>query len=361
MRLADHVDFVIGVDTHKNSHTLGLVDRSGVEIDHTKLATDAFGYRKMLAWVRQRTPDTTGRCWAIEGTGSYGAGFTTYLLEQGEWVVEIDRPKRPARRNGAKSDDLDAVRAAREALARDRLAQPRRRGTREAIRVLLCTREGAVRARSRAVCHLQALIVNAPAQLRDQLRRDTVDAQIERCARLRVMAEHSVEHRATVRALRATARRIQTLSAEADDLEAELEILVADTAPEILAEPGVGAISAAQILNAWSHAGRLHSEAAFAMLSGSAPIPASSGQTVRYRLNRSGDRQLNRALHTIVLSRMRFHDETKAYVTRRTAEGRTPREIKRCLKRYVARRLFRLLEATHGLDQVDLDDPPIAA
>lgn len=361
MRLADYVDFVIGVDTHKNSHTLGLVDRSGVEIGNTTLATDAFGYRKMLAWGHQRTPDAKRRCWAIEGTGSYGAGFTTYLLEHGEWVVEIDRPKRPARRNGAKSDDLDAVRAAREALARDRLAQPRRRGTREAMRVLLCTREGAVRSRSRAVCHLQALIVNAPTQLRDQLRRDTVDAQIERCARLRIMAEHSVEHRATVRALRATARRIQMLSAEADDHEAELEILVAENAPELLAEPGVGAISAAQILNAWSHAGRLHSEAAFAMLSGSAPIPASSGQTVRYRLNRSGDRQLNRALHTIVLSRMRFHDETKTYVARRTAEGRTPREIKRCLKRYVARRLFRLLEATYGPDEPAVKDPPVAA
>ena len=188
---------------------------------------------------------------------------------------------------------------------------------------------------------------NAAAPLRDQLRNDPVDAVVERCARLRILAEHSVEHRATVRALRATARRIQMLTAEADDLEAELELLVKDAAPELVAEPGVGPITAAQVLNAWSHAGRVRSEAAFAMLSGSAPIPASSGQTVRFRLNRSGDRQLNRALHTIVLSRMRFHAETRAYVTRRTAEGRTPREIKRCLKRYVARRIFRLLEAAH--------------
>lgn len=212
--------------------------------------------------------------------------------------------------------------------------------------MLLTTREGAVRARSRALCHLEALVINAPAQLRDQLRRHNTDVLVERCARLRIMASHSVEHRATLRALRATARRIQTLTAEADDLEAELELLVTDTAPELLAEPGVGIISAAQILNAWSHPGRIRSEAAFAMLSGTAPIRASSGQTVRYRLNRSGDRQLNRALHTIVLSRMRFHPETKAYVARRAAEGRTPREIKRCLKRYVARRLSRLLESS---------------
>lgn len=346
MRLASRVDFVVGVDTHKNSHTLGLVDRTGAEVADITLPTDAFGYRKMLTWVKERTGDPERRCWAIEGTGSFGAGLTTYLLEQGEWVVEIDRPARPPRRNGAKSDLLDAYRAAREALSRDHVAQPRRRGTREAIRVLLTTREGAVRARSRALCHLQALLVNAPAQLRDQLRRHNTDVLVERCARLRIMASHSVEHRATLRALRATARRIQALTAEADDLEAELELLVTDNAPELLAEPGVGAISAAQILNAWSHPGRIRSEAAFAMLSGTAPIPASSGQTVRYRLNRGGDRQLNRALHTIVLSRMRFHPETKAYVARRTAEGRTPREIKRCLKRYVARRLFRLLETS---------------
>jgi transposase len=287
------------------------------------------------------------RCWAIEGTGSFGAGLTTDLLEQGEWVIEIDRPARPARRNGAKSDVLDAYRAAREAMGREHLAQPRRRGVREGIRVLLCTREGAVRARSRAPCHLQALVVNAPTQLRDQLRRDSLDALVERCARLRIMAEHSIEHRSTVRALRATARRIQLLTAEADDLEAELGLLVAENAPELLAEPGVGVISAAQVLNAWSHAGRIRSEAAFAMLSGTAPIPASSGQTMRHRLNRGGDRQLNRALHTIVLSRMRFHPETKAYVTRRIREGRTPREIKRCLKRYVGRRLFRLVETAH--------------
>ena len=149
-----------------------------------------------------------------------------------------------------------------------------------------------------------------------------------------------------MRVLRSTARRIQFLTAEANDLETELEILVAAVAPELLAEPGVGPISGAQILNAWSHPGRIRSEAAFGMLSGTAPIPASSGQTIRYRLNRSGDRQLNRALHTIVLSRMRFHAETRAYVQRRTAEGRTPRQIKRCLKRYVARSLFRTLKAT---------------
>ena len=166
MHLADHVDFVIGVDTHKHSHTLGLLDSRGRELEDITVPTDAFGYKKMVAWAREHTDQATRRCWAIEGTGSFGAGLTTHLLEQGEWVIEIDRPKRPARRNGAKSDTLDAYRAAREALAREYLAQPRQRGVREAIRVLLCTREGAIRSRTRALVHLQSLIVNAAIAIR---------------------------------------------------------------------------------------------------------------------------------------------------------------------------------------------------
>lgn len=218
MRLADQVDFVIGVDTHKQSHILGIVDNGGRELDNVTIPTDAFGYRRMLTWASKHASEQARRVWAIEGTGSFGAGLVTYLLSQGEWVVEIDRPARPARRNGAKSDTLDAYRAAREALARTHLAQPRRRGEREAIRVLLTTRDGAIRARAKALCHLHALIVNAPAQLRDQLRKDNIDIQVERCARLRTLAEHTVEHRATVRVLRSTARRIQMLTAEANDL-----------------------------------------------------------------------------------------------------------------------------------------------
>src|SRR6266542_2931273 len=253
----------------------------------------------------------------------------------------------PARRAAtAKTDDLDAVRAAREALGRDHLAQPRRRGDREAIRVLLTTRHGAVVARTKAVCHLKALLVSAPEGLRMHFRKMTTDDQVIRCARLRTSPHQSAEHRCTIVALRSTARRTLALEAEADDLETEIERLVKAVAPRLLEEPGVGGISAAQILCSWSHRGRLRSEAAFAALGGVAPIPASSGQTVRFRLNRGGDRQLNRALHTIVLSRLVHHPETRAYASRRAAEGRSPREIKRCLKRHLSRRLFKLLEAS---------------
>ncbi len=308
----------------------------------TTLPADAFGYRRLLGFGRTHAPGR--RLWAIEGTGSFGRGLTTFLLEQQERVVEVDRPARPARRNGAKADDLDAVRAAREVLGREHLAQPRRRGDREAMRVLLRTRQGAVGASQRAQCHLQALIVTAPQALREQLEAKSTKDCVLRCARLRTALQHSIEHRATIAALRATARRILALDAEADEHETRLQELVSAAAPALLAELGVGVLSAAELLCAWSHPGRLRSEAAFAALAGVAPIAASSGQTIRYRLNRAGDRQLNRALHTIVLSRLAHHAETKAYAARRTREGKSPRDIKRCLKRHLARRLFKVLE-----------------
>src|SRR6266511_1200883 len=316
--LADKVDHIIGVDTHKDSHTIALVSPAGAATAHRTVPANPIGYLCGYRFAVEQAPGR--RVWAIEGTGSYGAGLTAYLLEQGEWVVEIDRPARPARRNGAKTDDLDAVRAAREALGRDHLAQPRRRGEREAIRVLLTTRHSAMGARTCAINHLKALVVNAPQRLREQLRALPTDQLL--------------------------AQRALALQAEADELHDELDTLVSRLAPRLLTEPGVGVICAAQLLTAWSQAGRLRSEAAFAMLGGAAPVEASSGKVVRHRLNRSGDRQLNRALHTIVMSRMTCDAETRAYVTRRTAEGKTPREIKRCLKRYLARRLFKLLETS---------------
>lgn len=338
----EQVDFIIGVDTHKSTHTGAVVEVTGAVRATTTLPADAFGYRRLLAFARAHGP--TRRMWAIEGTGSFGRGLTTFLLEQREAVIEVDRPARPARRNGAKADDLDAVRAAREAMTRVHLAQPRRRGDREAIRVLLRTRQGAINARQRAQCHLQALIVTAPQTLREQLEAKTTKDTVVRCARLRTATHHSIEHRATIAAIRATARRILALEAEADDHESRLQELVQSVAPGLLQESGIGVLSAAELLCAWSHRGRLRSEAAFAALAGVAPIAASSGQIIRHRLNRAGDRQLNRALHTIILSRLTHHAETRTYASRRREEGKSAREIKRCLKRHLARRLFRLLE-----------------
>jgi hypothetical protein len=354
--LADRVDHVIGVDTHRDRHTAAVVAAAtGAVIAAADAVANPVAFKRLLRFAKLHAGDR--RIWAIESSGSFGAGLTTFLLEHGELVVEIDRPARPARRNGAKSDELDAIRAAREALGREHLAQPRCRGDREAARVLLITRRGAIRARTRAINHLKALVVTSREPLRHQLRGLDSDELVARCARLRTLPTHSIEHRATVIALRRCAQRILTLDAEANDLETELEQIVTRVVPHLLAETGVGPISAAQLYVSWSHPGRLRTEGAFAMLGGAAPIPASSGQTVRYRLNRGGDRQLNCALHTIALSRLAHDPATRAYAARRAAEGKSPREIKRCLKRYLARHLYRLLEA-QGPAPAPLRRPP---
>jgi transposase len=340
--LAESVDGVIGVDTHRDTLTAAAVTRLGGVLAQTTTSADAAGYRRLLDFACVQVPGR--RCWAVEGTGSFGAGLAGFLQQHGEQVVEVGRPKRPASRSGAKSDALDAVRAAREALGQDHLATPRRRREREALRVLLTTRRCATLARVAAIGQLKALIVGAPEELRAELRGRNTASQIQHCANLRARPTRSLEHRATARALRATAQRIQALAAEADQLQAELAALVAAVAPWLLEVPGVGPLSAAQVLVSWSHAGRLRSEAAFAALAGTNPIPASSGQVTRYRLNRGGDRQLNRALHTILLVRLRTDPDTRAYLARRTAEGKSRRDAKRCLRRAIARQLFRLLE-----------------
>lgn len=340
--LARSADAVIGVDTHRDTLAAAAVSLVGAVLASTQVSADARGYRALLDFAQAHAPGR--RCWAVEGAGSYGAGLAAFLAEHGERFVEVCRPKRPPRAGGRKSDAIDAVRAAREALAAEHLISPRRRGEREALRVLMSTRASAVTARTRAANHLKALIVCAPGALRTELRGRTSDAQISYCAKLRFRPSQSLEHRMTVKALRSTASRILTLRAEADDLEAEITQIVTSTRPQLLALPGVGALSAAQILISWSHASRFRSEAAFAAFSGAAPIPASSGLTTRHRLSRSGDRQLNRALHTITLTRARIDPATRAYLARRTAEGKTTREARRCLKRIIARQLFRHLQ-----------------
>jgi transposase len=340
--LAEQVDGVIGVDTHRDTLTAAAVTRLGGVLAQTTISADAAGYRQLLDFAHAHLPGR--RCWAVEGTGSYGAGLAEFVQQHGEWVVEVGRPKRPASRSGAKSDALDAVRAAREALGQDHLAAPRRGGERAALRVLLTTRRCATTARVATIGQLKALIVSAPEELRAELRGRNTATQIDYCAGLRSRPTRSLAHQATVWALRATAQRIQALAAEADQLQAELAALVNAIAPWLLEVPGVGPLSAAQVLASWSHAGRFRSEAAFAALAGTNPIPASSGQVTRHRLNRGGDRQLNRALHTILLVRLRTDPDTRAYMARRTAEGKSRRDAKRCLRRVIARQLFRLLE-----------------
>jgi transposase len=345
--LADLVELVIGVDTHKHTHTAAVVvAATGAVIEQLTVPATPGGYRQLL---RLADRQDGRRVWAIESTGGYGAGLTRFLHAHKEQVAELDRPKRTARRHGAKSDPLDAIRAAREALSRDQLAQPRAAGHRAALSVRLAARRSAVQATTDAQRQLQALVVAAPEALRSRLRDLTTPRLVSTCGRLRLRADTDPETAATVASLRALARRIQLLDAEITDHTRAITALVRAWHPELLTPTGVGPIVAAVVLCAWSHPGRCGSEAAFAMLGGAAPIPASSGQTVRVRLNRSGDRQLNQALHVVVLTRLRYDPATRAYAQRRRADGKTNREIRRCLVRYVARQLYRLLEAQPAL------------
>lgn len=339
--LAEDFVHVVGVDTHAQTHTAAVVDRTGAVRAEFSDTTDPAGLERLVEAARGAAP--AARLWAVEQTGSYGAGLTALLGALGETVVEIDRPARPARRRG-KDDGLDALRAAREALSRAHLASPRARGAREALRVLLATRRASVAARSAAICQLKALVVTAPSALRQSLRGLPRAELVRTCSRLHLMQRHDEERRAAALALRATARRIEYLAEEAAHLEAELTRLVRRLCPQLLGLSGLGVITSAQLLVSWSHPGRIRSEAAFAALAGVAPLPASSGQVSRHRLSRQGDRQLNRALHNIVLVRLRHDRATRSYAARRAAEGRSLREIQRCLKRAVARQLFRFLE-----------------
>lgn len=340
--LADQFDAVIGVDTHQDTHTAAVVaTATGAVLDELTVPTDPDGYDALVALADRHSGL---RVWSIEGTGSYGAGLTAHLQDLGETVIEIERPNRPARRNG-KSDAIDAVRGAREALAIEHHAQPRSRGPRAALAATLAARRSAVEASATAQRQLRALVLVAPEILRARFRGQSTIAMVATATSLRTSSRWDLETTTSATALRALARRINTLTNEADAHEATLRSIVASWRPDLLELTGVGPIVAATVLCAWSHPGRCRSDAAFANLAGAAPIEASSGKHTAHRLNRGGDRQLNRAIHVIALTRLRYDPATRAYAERRRAEpNMTDRKIRRCLKRYIARQLYRQLE-----------------
>jgi transposase len=339
--LADELDYVIGVDPHRDTHALAVVDvRSGGVVFEATALADGEGYERVLRLANQNAPGR--RAFAVEGTGSFGAGLARFLVSHEERVLEVGRL--PRERQSGKSDALDAIRAARSVLGQTRPARPRAGGEREALRALSAAREGAVTARRAGLCQLRGLLVSAPEPLRAELRPLTRAQLLRRLAAVRPEGRQDPELRGTLLALRALARRVKALTVEERELAREIETLTRKLAPQLLAQPGVGPLAAAQVLISWSHRGRITSEAAFARLAGCAPIPASSGQTVRYRLDRGGDRRLNRALHMILVTRRRTHAPTIAYIERRIHEGKSRREAIRCLKRYLARNLYRLLE-----------------
>jgi len=342
--LADQLDYIIGVDPHRDTHALAVVQVvSGAVVVEATVAADGAGYAEALRFADEHAPGR--RAFAIEGTGSYGLGLTRFLTGQGERVLEVGRLRRE-RRTGGKTDALDALRAARSALTDGRPSTPRAGGERQALQALVAAREGAVNAKRAGLCQLRDLLITTPEPLRSQLRPLTRTRLLQRLAATRPHSRQDPELRGSLLALRSIARRLLQLTAEERELAREIETLTRALAPQLLDQPGVGPHAAAQLILSWSHQGRITSEAAFARLAGAAPIPASSGQTIRYRLDRSGDRKLNRALHQILVTRRRTDPATIAYIQRRLHEGKTRREANRCLKRYLARSLYRLLE--HG-------------
>jgi transposase len=338
-------EVVGGVDTHLDTHTGAVIDVVGRVLGTEQFPATAAGYAALLAWMRGHGQLLRV---GVEGTGAYGAGLARVLRDRDVEVIEVDRPNRKTRRLQGKSDPIDAIQAAKTALAGERTGTPKHRDGRvEALRNLRVARRSAVEQRADTQRQIKTLIVTAPDELRTRLRGLPLTKLITTCANGRPDRADAANPATAVKlALRALARRHQQLSVEITDLDELLEPLVAAINPDLVTAHGVGTEVAGQLLvTAGENHHRLTSETAFAMLCGAAPLPASSGKTNRHRLNRGGDRQANAALYRVVLSRLRWHPDTRAYAERRTKDGLSKKEIIRCLKRYVARELYQIITA----------------
>jgi transposase len=337
-----------GVDTHAATHHAAVIDLKGRLLDDAEFPASPAGYAQLLAWMRKRgQPQRVG----IEGTGAYGAGLARHLHEHGVTVLEVPRPDRRLRRQRGKSDPIDAEAAARAVLAGKASGAPKlASGPIEAIRMLRVARTGAVKAKTAAVNTLHAVLVTAPEPLRGQLRNLSMSKLIDACLRFRpdTASLHDPAQAAKL-SLRSIATRAHALNIECRALKRQLDALTARTAPATSAIFGLGPDTvSALLLTIGDNPDRLRSEAAFAHLCGVAPIPASSGKTNRHRLHRGGDRSGNRALHIAVVVRLRYDQRSRAYATRRTAQGMSMPEIIRCQKRYLAREVFAALRADYA-------------
>jgi transposase len=344
--LAECIDAVIGVDTHRDTHHAEIAHPSGAVIAACSIPNTSAGYAQLLAWVCQHAPGPR-LVISIEGTRSYGAGLARAAAAAGLVVTECEQPTRKTRRGKGKSDPIDAHLAVLAALQLDtaKLPAPRADGDREALRILLCARAELTTTATGQANRLRALLRDGDDHDRDLARGSLSAATLTGLARRRqprdATREQAVRHGEIRRLALALQAGIQAQTAN----KAQLAQIVTDLAPGLLGQPGIGPVSAAQAIVSFSHPGRCRNDAAFARLAGTSPLEASSGQITRHRLNRGGDRALNKAIHIIATTRMRSDPATRAYVTRRRALGKSDREIRRCLKRYIARQLYRALTA----------------
>jgi transposase len=342
--LAEVVDAVIGIDTHRDSHEVEIADPRGTPIATMRISNDSAGFTQLLAAVAEVAPGPRLAV-SLEGSRSYGIGLARALTAAGLLVIECEQPARKQRRGKGKSDPIDAHLAVLAALRldADRLPEPRADGDREALRILLGTRQEITAASTGQTNRLRALLLAG----------DDTDRRVARGALTATVLAYLGGRELSVPARRDQAVRhaeIQRLALALQQAREQLATnrrqllaIVADLAPGLTDRYGVGPVTAAQAVVSFSHPGRCRTEAAFAALAGTSPIPASSGRIVRHRLNRGGDRALNCAIHTIAVTRIRSCPRTRAYIQRRTVEGKTPREIRRCLKRYITRELYRQL------------------
>jgi transposase len=332
-----------GVDTHKDLHVVAVVDEHDHILGSQCFATTRHGFKQMLFWMRSFGQL---RRVGVEATGTYGAGLLRYLQAAGVEVLEVTTPDKGDRRKRGKNDDLDAQNAAHAAFAGKRTVTPKSRdGMIESLRVLKACRKTAVAARRVALQMIQNTVICAPDELRDMLRKLTRMQLIRTLAAWRPdMTDYRKVASAYRIALKSLARRYLELHDEIADLDTMIAAIVDELAPTLVARNSIGHESAAQLLlTAGDNSERLHSEASFAALCGVSPVPASSGKITRHRINRGGDRAANSALHIIAIGRLRTDPRTKAYVTRRIAEGHSKLEAIRCVKRYIAREVFSLI------------------
>ncbi|WP_214371388.1 IS110 family transposase [Pseudonocardia sp. H11422] len=341
-------EVVLGVDTHKDLHVAAVLSGLGALLASKSFPATAAGYRRLLAWARAFGPLRRA---GVECTGSYGAALTRHLHGEGIEVVEVNQPDKATRRKRGKTDAIDAEAAARAVLSGRATATAKTSdGPVEAMRVLRMARNSAVNASTKAINQLKAVLVGADPDLRESLAGLGPATLIRRCADLPEPAPGSglsEVDQTVVFTLRVLATRILALKAEAYQLHKRLRALITAHVPELLERRGIGPDSAAALLiAAGDNPQRLRTEGSYAALCGASPVQASSGKTHRLRLNRGGDRQANAALYRITLSRLRWDPRTQDYLQRRLAEGKTRREVIRCLKRYIAREIFTLITPT---------------
>jgi transposase len=344
--LADVVDAVIGVDTHRDVHHAEIAYPSGAVIAACSVRNTSAGYAQLLIWARGHAPGPRlAAC--IEGTRSYGSGLSRAAAAAGLVVIECEQPTRKTRRGKGKSDPVDAHLAVLTALQLDagKLPTPRADGDREALRILLCARQELATTATAQTNRLRALLRDGEDRDRDLARAHLSAAVLAALARRRPPRDASRAQAVRQGEIRRLALALREAGRALKANRAELEAIIGDLVPGLTSHPGIGPVSAAQAIVSFSHPGRCRHEAAFARLAGTSPIEASSGQITRHRLNRGGDRALNRAIHVIAGTRMRCDPATIGYVARRRAQGKTDREIRRCLKRYIARQLYRTLTA----------------